>query len=397
MRRMHKTIFIFFFSVLPLVALAQASGGQIRRQNVRKTQVKSRTNSRSQNNRNHKDFAKPVDLGLPSGTLWADRNVGANSPTSYGGLYRYGAPYTKLDGSDSKMSFLSNIIDSQHDVAKVNMGDDWLMPSKNQAEELIAYCDISKQEVNGIKVAKCVGPNGNYILLPLGGVMYNYGRSQADDFGDYMLGEKDYTLDLFVWMDEVKVGLGNVDYGLSVRAVYHKSNRPSTVPNDNSSYGDACYILISCGVPTARISIDGQPYERTGHKLTKGVHRVRISAEGYDDLEDNIMVDSSTRNFSFKLIPNRLLLYRSNLSDYNVVVESFSILDNAKRSVQQLRGIGYDAYYYLDSKGIYRVIIGRFADRLDALNCSALFRSKNKTDDVWILCVINGKEERYNQ
>lgn len=32
-----------------------------------------------------------VDLGLPSGTLWADRNVGANAPEEYGNYYDFGA------------------------------------------------------------------------------------------------------------------------------------------------------------------------------------------------------------------------------------------------------------------------------------------------------------------
>lgn len=36
-----------------------------------------------------------VDLGLPSGTKWADRNIGATSVTSVGGYYSYGETATK--------------------------------------------------------------------------------------------------------------------------------------------------------------------------------------------------------------------------------------------------------------------------------------------------------------
>ena len=32
---------------------------------------------------------EPVDLGLPSGTLWANCNVGAVSPEDYGGYYAW--------------------------------------------------------------------------------------------------------------------------------------------------------------------------------------------------------------------------------------------------------------------------------------------------------------------
>ena len=31
-----------------------------------------------------------VDLGLPSGTLWADRNIGADSPEGYGDYFAWG-------------------------------------------------------------------------------------------------------------------------------------------------------------------------------------------------------------------------------------------------------------------------------------------------------------------
>lgn len=36
------------------------------------------------------DGYEAVDLGLPSGTLWATMNVGATSETDYGNYYKYG-------------------------------------------------------------------------------------------------------------------------------------------------------------------------------------------------------------------------------------------------------------------------------------------------------------------
>lgn len=38
---------------------------------------------------------KFVDLGLPSGLLWADRNVGADSPYDYGDFFAWGETKTK--------------------------------------------------------------------------------------------------------------------------------------------------------------------------------------------------------------------------------------------------------------------------------------------------------------
>ena len=40
--------------------------------------------------REDKDNTQYIDLGLPSGTLWADRNIGATEPEEYGDLYAWG-------------------------------------------------------------------------------------------------------------------------------------------------------------------------------------------------------------------------------------------------------------------------------------------------------------------
>ena len=44
-----------------------------------------------------------VDLGLPSGTLWADRNVGATDPYDYGNIYSWGDLNSKVDDWDHYM------------------------------------------------------------------------------------------------------------------------------------------------------------------------------------------------------------------------------------------------------------------------------------------------------
>ena len=42
-----------------------------------------------------------IDLGLPSGTLWADRNVGADSPEGYGDYFRFGETTSFTEKSPS--------------------------------------------------------------------------------------------------------------------------------------------------------------------------------------------------------------------------------------------------------------------------------------------------------
>ena len=41
-----------------------------------------------------------VDLGLPSGLLWADRNVGASQPAAYGDYFAWGETKPKTDYSE---------------------------------------------------------------------------------------------------------------------------------------------------------------------------------------------------------------------------------------------------------------------------------------------------------
>lgn len=165
-----------------------------------------------------------VDLGLPSGTKWADRNVGANSPTEYGNLYRYGNPKTKLDGSNNNYANASNIINTQYDVAKVMLGVHWNTPSIEQIKELITYCKSALITLNGKKVMAIIGPNDKFILLPLVGCMFDYGRSQHEMWGLYEAGnwDGDNSFQLVVSDD------GGVDcmnsqqpgyYGCAIRAV----------------------------------------------------------------------------------------------------------------------------------------------------------------------------------
>lgn len=100
-----------------------------------------------------------VDLGLPSGTLWATCNVGANKPEEYGGYYAFGEISSKknydwdtyLDGDILRASdcgtdkdILQNMTNitasAEYDTAKVNWGGKWRMPTHAQQKELLNRC-----------------------------------------------------------------------------------------------------------------------------------------------------------------------------------------------------------------------------------------------------------------
>ena len=123
-----------------------------------------------------------VDLGLPSGLLWATCNVGATSPEECGNHYAWGETSTKAEYNTSNsatygLSYLSlqsqGYIDSegkltaQHDAATANWGGDWRMPTKDEFEELIRFCQWDITTENGNLGYSITGPNGNKIFLPV--------------------------------------------------------------------------------------------------------------------------------------------------------------------------------------------------------------------------------------
>lgn len=148
-----------------------------------------------------------VDLGLPSKTLWADRNIGAKKPEDYGEYYNFDA------------------------AQKYNC------PTKEQFKELVEYCDwkwVTYKNTNGYLV---IGKNGNSIFLPAGGhfeddlccndgrywssTLYNSTRGHSLDFvnGDYV----------------TPIGSNRRYYGFSVRSV--KNNED----NSDDDYDWPCW------------------------------------------------------------------------------------------------------------------------------------------------------------
>lgn len=109
--------------------------------------------------------SKPVavDLGLPSGTKWADRNIGASSPSGYG-LYTGGNFYY------SQINYDSNVYE---DAAHYKWGGKWREPTGEQLKELVDNCKAEWTTMNGVNGCKFTGPNGNSIFLPAAGTAPN--------------------------------------------------------------------------------------------------------------------------------------------------------------------------------------------------------------------------------
>ncbi len=144
-----------------------------------------------------------VDLGLPSGLLWATCNLGASSPEDCGYYYAWGetepknsydwSTYKWCNGNESTLtkyntnSSYGNIIDNKtildlyDDAAYVNWGDSWHTPTKEEWEELFnsENCTWTKNK-NCCKITS--KRNGNFLILPLAG---SYGTSGLISVGSY--------------------------------------------------------------------------------------------------------------------------------------------------------------------------------------------------------------------
>ncbi|MBQ8065567.1 MAG: hypothetical protein IJ200_07925 [Prevotella sp.] len=142
--------------------------------------------------------ANAIDLGLPSGTLWASYNVGATKPEEYGGYFAWGETDTKdyygwdnyihCDGTkDTCHDLGADIAGTDYDVAHVHWGEKWTTPTKAQINELTKQCTKEWTTQNGVKGCKITGPNGNSIFLPaVGFSVYSYLPYQGGESGLYM-------------------------------------------------------------------------------------------------------------------------------------------------------------------------------------------------------------------
>ena len=141
--------------------------------------------------KNKENGFKYVDLGLPSGTMWATCNVGASRPEDEGLLFQFG----RVDGyryNDSSNQFRTNAqnkqdtgneyipktasgkvynigdaLDLADDAAHVNMGGKWRMPTRDELEELIintTHDVVTVNSVQGIMFTSSI--NTNQLFIP---------------------------------------------------------------------------------------------------------------------------------------------------------------------------------------------------------------------------------------
>ena len=183
---------------------------------------------------------KFIDLGLPSGLLWAETNVGASTPYADGDYYAWGETQTKSDYSwdtykwgNSPTKYNSSdgktTLEASDDVATVKWGKECRMPSRAEFQELYNKCDWTwKSNYNGASGYLVKGPNNQTIFLPASGFRFNGVLYYHGSYGDYWSSSLLTSCTDYVYY--LKFGSGDIDpsvycspfNGCSVRPVAEK-------------------------------------------------------------------------------------------------------------------------------------------------------------------------------
>ena len=205
----------------------------------------------------HENGRGYVDLGLPSGLLWARCNVGAASPEGYGYYYSWGEIEAKEDSlcsvESERISDISGL--DGYDAARSIWGSDWRVPTAEEFAELMECCTFNRSEMNGVSGCNVAGPNGNVIFLPFAGYI--------DGDESYKVGSNVYfwtatstnvvwTSDYFAFAtDGAAIAECSRNYGLSIRpvlgALYASENRPQDRPQGDQTVNNG-HIYVDLGL-----------------------------------------------------------------------------------------------------------------------------------------------------
>ena len=142
-----------------------------------------------------------VDLALPSGVLWADKNIGATTPYEDGLYFSWGnitghtgddgydfgtdneGPYASTPGAEMTGNIPTN---TTYDAARHNMGAPWRMPTVGEFQELAANCDSEWTDEDGVAGRRFTSRiNGNSIFFPASGFRNGTGLYYRGSYGYY--------------------------------------------------------------------------------------------------------------------------------------------------------------------------------------------------------------------
>lgn len=149
------------------------------------------------------DVPEYVDLGLPSGTLWATKNIGGAHPEDSGEYFSWGETEPKEtyfwpdylfgNGASHSISKYNTTdgkteLDADDDAATARLGSCWQTPTRSQLWELVGgqYTSVvwtMRKGVCGHLITS--KENGNSIFLPASGEMVGSSIEGSGTYGKY--------------------------------------------------------------------------------------------------------------------------------------------------------------------------------------------------------------------
>jgi len=273
-----------------------------------------------------------VDLGLPSGLLWATCNVGADTPEGYGDYFAWGETTTKdtynwstyqyCMGSNTTLTkycnnssygyngFTDNLTTllPEDDAAAANWGGNWRMPTKEEFQELYNNTTVTWTQQNGVNGRLFTASNGNSLFLPAAGERWDGELYDAGDWGDYWSSSLNTDGPDYAWDFSFDSGYYNMygDYrgsGFTVRPVRCK-NSVITV-NANPTAGGT-------------VSGGGTYMDHTTCTLTATANS-GYAFENWTD-EDGLVI-STEATYTFTVSGNRSLVANFTAGDSHAYVD----------------------------------------------------------------------------
>ncbi|MBO4874008.1 MAG: InlB B-repeat-containing protein [Bacteroidales bacterium] len=290
-----------------------------------------------------------VDLGLPSGTLWATCNVGASTPTDYGYYYAWGETTTKnsyswttyslCNGTNSTLikycnkssygnnGFTDNLttLEESDDAATANWGSGWRMPTFDEQNELKNNCTVTWTTQNGVNGRLFTGPNGNSIFLPAAGYrdgselhdagsLCHYRSSSLDTDNPYNAGT------LYFNSDYCLMYYNSRYYGYTVRPVCSQNDTGnSSNPSQPTSYTVTFDANGGTGTMNPQTFTAGEAQTLTTNTFTKENNNFtgwNTAADGsgnaYTDGQSITVSENMTLYAQWNLVVTYTIIFNSN-------------------------------------------------------------------------------------
>lgn len=283
-----------------------------------------------------------VDLGLPSGTLWATYNVGATSPYEKGQYFAWGETEPREDFSWESYKFFkghevdpnngewavlenigSDICGTEYDAARYQWGSGWRLPNGQERYELQMLCwSNGLSEENGVRGVRIYGPNEHSIFLPIcgGGLWYGqqdpFHNTDAAYWTGVEMPEYGYNgrpiepsnVGMSMLVDLAGFSSGHSSkkaYGLNIRAVVNpKESGIDNIVSDNDkvrlAYHNSCihvsgkhsHGMIKVFDLSGRMTYSGSVVDGTCQlpELTEGIYLISYADMGKTVITQKITI-----------------------------------------------------------------------------------------------------------